>query len=124
MHLGFAISQQTDILYDTVELWLLIIGGAWGAFKSYQWVKAIREKDLRGLKLDVTALNNDLNRQTDSIVSGFSTLESSVTRELQELRSDFRSFVRPTAPIMVPVRARTMRKAPAKKKMAAKRKAK
>lgn len=110
MHLGFALSPQTDIIYDTIEFWLLIGGGVWGAFKSYQWVKAIREKDLKGLKTDVTTLNADLNRQTQSIESGFTSLEDATTRALQELRSDFRTFYISPDPRMVPVRTRTMRK--------------
>lgn len=78
-------------------LLLIAVGGA--ARSGFNWVKDFREKDVQGIK-------EDLSAQTHVISSGFNNL----TTGLQELRSDFRTFYTSPDPIMVPVNARTPRK--------------
>lgn len=119
MYLGTLSLPSTEIFYHTAQIWLFFIGLGWLVFKSYQWIKDIRTTDLLGLKLEVGVLKADVGTlhaatvdQTEKIESGFSSLQAATTRELQELRSDFRAFYTSPVPEMVPVRARTMRKAP------------
>lgn len=89
----------------------------WTAFKGFNWVKDIREKDLKGLKEDVGTVSTELRQQTHVIGNGFSTLLAGV----HDLRSDFRTFYTSPDPLMVPVRARATRK---RKSVAARKNAK
>lgn len=97
-------------LYTESKFWAALVGGLWVAFKGINWVKDIREKDLKGLKSDISHVGIELNRQTDTIASGFTSLQTATTRELQELRSDFRTFYTAPDPLMIPVHARGPKK--------------
>lgn len=78
----------------------LTLGSAlWGIFKGFTWVKDIRDKDLKGIK-------DDLSNQTGVISSGFSRLADSI----HEMRTDLRTFYTSPDPLMMPVSARATRK--------------
>jgi hypothetical protein len=81
------------------KFYLGLAGLLWTAFKGFNWVKDIREKDLKGIK-------DDLSTQTDVIGTGFSNLADGI----RELRNDFRTFYTSPDPLMIPVNARMTRK--------------
>lgn len=81
------------------KFYLMLIGGMWTAFRGFNWVRDIREKDLKGIK-------EDLGTQTNVIGNGFANLSEGI----RELRSDFRTFYIAPDPLMIPVSARTTRK--------------
>lgn len=99
------------------KFYLGLAGLVWTASKGFNWVKDIREKDLKGLKEDMGTVSTELRQQTNVISTGFSTLLSGV----HDLRSDFRTFYTSPDPLMVPVRARATRK---RKSVAARKEAK
>jgi hypothetical protein len=67
-------------VYDEVKSWVEIVVAAWTIFKAYEWVKDIRETDLKNLKDNMAEFNTSLKEQTRAIVD-----------ELKELRSDVRT---------------------------------
>lgn len=81
------------------KFYIMLIGGMWTAFRGFNWVRDIREKDLRGIK-------EDLGAQTTVIGNGFANLSDGI----RELRNDFRTFYIAPDPLMLPVSARTTRK--------------
>lgn len=81
------------------KFYLALFGILWTSFKGFNWVKDIREKDLKGIK-------DDLSTQTQVIGTGFSNLTDGV----RELRNDFRTFYMSPDPLMIPMNARTTRK--------------
>lgn len=110
-------------LYPEIKFWAGLVGGLWAVFNGLNWVKDIREKDLKGLKSDVAIANTELTKQTETIASGFSTLQAVTDRGFRDLRDDFRTFYMAPDPVMAPARARksqTKPKAPAKPKPKAK----
>lgn len=88
------------------KFYAALAGLMWTAFKGFNWVRDIREKDLKGIKEDVNTVSTEVRSQTGVINQGFSLLTSTV----QELRSDFRTFYTSPDPLMIPVSARTTRK--------------
>jgi hypothetical protein len=84
---------------NDTKFYIALAGALWTAFKGFNWVKDIREKDLKGIK-------DDLAQQNHLLGTGFTALSNGIT----ELRSDFRTFYTSPDPVMVPVRARTVRK--------------
>lgn len=81
------------------KFYLALLGAAWAARGGFNWIKDFREKDVKGIK-------EDLSAQTGVIHSGFTALTSGI----QELRNDFRTFYTSPDPLMIPVNARTTRK--------------
>jgi hypothetical protein len=81
------------------KFYMALVGLLWTTFKGFNWVKDIREKDLKGLK-------DDIGTQTHVIGTGFNALAAGIS----ELRNDFRTFYTSPDPLMIPVSARTTRK--------------
>lgn len=81
------------------KFYLGLAGLLWTAFKGFNWVRDIREKDLKGIK-------DDLGAQTHVIRDGFAALSEKVG----DLSSDFRNFYISPDPLMIPVSARATRK--------------
>ena len=80
-------------------------GLAVAVWKMVQWVKEIRTKDFADLRTAVTetqgsidALGHKVDAQTNAVV-----------RELQELRSDFRTFYTQPVPQMLPAQSKPKR---------------
>jgi hypothetical protein len=106
-------TADTNILahvYEESKFWSALIGMLWAAFKGFSWIKDIREKDLKGIQGDVSLLSGEVRRQTDVISTVTDRQTNAMTRELQELRSDFRTFYTAPDALMVPVHARGIRK--------------
>ena len=93
-------------VYPEVKFWVSLCGSLWAIFKGVSWVKDIRDKDLVGLKADVATANSELTKQTETIASGFNTLQSVTDRGFRDLRDDFRTFYMAPDPVMAPARAR------------------
>lgn len=85
------------------KFYVALAGILWAAFKGFNWVKDIRDEDLKGIK-------HDLRDQTSIIATGLATLGAIMDRGFQEMRNDFRTFYTSPDPLMVPVNARTTRK--------------
>lgn len=122
--------QSTNTIVEffsssTTQFYIAIAGAAWVAREAFDWVKGIRDEDLKGIK-------TDLSSQTTVISSGFNKLSDNI----HEMRTDLRTFYTSPDPIMTPVSARSVRKRksvaersaakakPAAKKAPAKKKAK
>lgn len=104
---GGAIAQFLQSA-DT-KFYLMLGGLLWTAFRGFNWVKDIRQKDLKGIK-------EDLGTQTNVISAGFAALSEGV----KELRNDFRTFYTSPNPLMMPVSSRPSRKRKAAARPAAK----
>jgi hypothetical protein len=93
------------MLYNYGRVILGFAAVAIAGWKMVQWVKEIRTKDFADLRTAVTetqgsidALGHKVDAQTNAVV-----------RELQELRSDFRTFYTQPVPQMLPAQARPKR---------------
>lgn len=96
-------------LYEESKFWSALVALIWAVFRGFNWLRD-REKDLKVIQGDMGLLNGEVKKQTGAIEFGFERQTSSLTRELQELRSDFRTFYTAPDPLMIPVRARATRK--------------
>lgn len=85
------------------KFYIGLVTAIWGIFKGFNWVRGIREEDLKGIK-------HDLTDQTSVISNGLNSLGAIMDRGFQEMRNDFRTFYTSPDPLMVPVNARTTRK--------------
>lgn len=86
---------------------LTIYGAIW---RSWQWVKDIREKDLPIINQEV----QEVNKGVASLGVKLDQQTSAIVRELSELRSDFRVFYTQPIPQMLPAMAPRKRRAPRK----------
>lgn len=97
--------------------WTPLIGGAiWGLFKGYQWVKDVREKDLKQLKQNMA----DLHTGIEGVRAAIDTQTQSLVAELREQRQDFRTFYAPLLTIAAGPTPARAKKTPPKKKTATK----
>lgn len=88
--------------YEEGKFWLAIGGALWYAFKGLEWIKQVRENDLKHIHSEVQSLGIGVKEQTLAFVKA---VESN-TVELKELRRDlFTALVSP-----IPAKARAKRK--------------
>ena len=113
MQLGHETAFAGLWLYEQLKYWLPALGILWGAFKTFRWVKEIREKDLADLKISVEGLKTgitDTKSAVEKMEEGVGTkIENqtiSIVDQLKELRSDFRTFYTIPQPQMIPARAK------------------
>lgn len=92
-------------VYNYGKVILGLSGLAVAIWKVVQWVKEIRTKDFADLRASVsetqvslTTLGHKVDSQTSAVV-----------RELQELRSDFRTFYTQPVPQMLPAQSKPKR---------------
>lgn len=117
---------------ESGKFWITFLsmfaGLAIGGYKTFQWVKGIREEDFPEVKTSLQTVSQKIEDTSAAQLRSTEFQTSSVVRELQELRDDFRAYFNPPASVkMVPVRSkpaqrRVYKKAPkTTKKKAAKR---
>lgn len=82
--------------------------GAVAIYKAVNWVKEIRTKDFVELRSDVQQTNLTIERLGAKV----DIQTSAVVRELQELRSDFRTFYASVPQQMAPARSKSKRLQP------------
>lgn len=86
-------------IYSEAKFWLIVIGGIWTIFKSYNkaetWFKTLKENDLHHIHLGVQNLHTELTGQTTAVVKA---LEAQ-TNELKELRQDMRAYRIPSVKV-------------------------
>lgn len=93
-----------EVIYEQSKFWIGLITFVWSIFKGFNWVKDIRDKDLKGLHEGIVSLRGDLQGQTTQLVE-----------QIKELRNDVRySQYRPQYEVMEPARSRAPRKTPRK----------
>lgn len=76
------------------------------AYRAFDWIKQIRTKDLIEIHSGIKDLKVELKSGMDNLSNKLDTQTTSVVGELKELRSDFRAFYIPPAPILMPARAK------------------
>jgi hypothetical protein len=100
------ISPDTVTLVIAMSNYLKLIVGfgavAISGWKGVQWVKEIRTKDFKDLRDAV----GDTQTSLESIGHKLDSQTSAVVRELQELRSDFRTFYTQAVPQMLPAQSK------------------
>jgi hypothetical protein len=79
-------------ILDQVKWWAGILGALVFGGRIVGWFKDIRAKDLKEIQAGVVTTQAELVKQTEVLQKGFSSLEVSHTRDIQELRNDFRTF--------------------------------
>lgn len=97
------IAITPDIVFavlDQIKWWAGIVSALVLSGKVVSWFKDIRAKDLKEIHEGVVNTQVELSKQTDVLQKGFSSLETSHTRDIQELRSDFRTFFTFSKPAM------------------------
>jgi hypothetical protein len=77
---------------DQVKWWAGILGALVFGGRIVGWFKDIRAKDLKEIQSGVVTTQSELVKQTEVLQKGFYSLETSHTRDIQELRNDFRTF--------------------------------
>lgn len=92
-------------VYNYGKVILGFSGVAVAGWKVVQWVKEIRTKDFAELRASV----NDTQISLTTLGHKVDSQTSAVVRELQELRSDFRTFYTQPVPQMLPAQARPKR---------------
>lgn len=122
-----------DVLTHSLESWKfwitflsMFVGVVIGGYKTYQWIKGIREEDFPEVKASLATVSQKIEDTSAAQLRSTEFQTSSVVRELQELRDDFRAYFNPPAPLkMVPVRSKAATKRVYKKapKTTAKKKA-
>lgn len=99
------IAVTPELIYEQSKFWIALISFLWAIFKGFNWVKDIREKDLKDIHNGVTSLRGEIQGQTTQIVD-----------QIKELRSDFRTFYTIPQPQMIPARAKAPRRKSTKTK--------
>jgi len=90
---------------DAAKFWVAIFGVLAFGSRIINWFKDIRSKDLKEIHEGVATTQVELVKQTDVLQKGFENMCSSHSRDIQELRSDFRAFFNPYQAAMIPVRS-------------------
>lgn len=117
---------------ESWKFWLTFLsmfsGAVVAGYKAWKWVQEIRVKDFPEVKAGLQTVTQKIEDTSAAQIRSTEFQTSSVVRELQELRDDFRAYFNPTPAIrMVPVRSKPTqkrvykkapKKAPAKKKAA------
>ncbi len=85
---------------DQLKWWVGILSAVVFSGRIVNWFRDIRVKDLKEIHEGVVTTQSELVKQTDVLQKGFSSLETSHTRDIQELRSDFRTFYMPQHAMM------------------------
>ena len=93
--------------YEHLEFWIAVAGLAWGGFRWYSWIT----DKVTTIDNGVASAATDNKAGFNSVVAEVRSQTESTVRELQELRNDFRTFYTQPDPIMMPVHARSTRKA-------------
>lgn len=104
-------------ILDQIKWWAGILGAVVFGAKIVNWFKDIRAKDLKDIHAGVNETQQELIKQTDILQKGFQNIVTSSSRDIQELRSDFRTFFTFSSPAMAPAHkapARKLRKTVAK----------
>ena len=79
-------------LIDQAKFWIGFIGVIVFGGRIVGWFRAIRSKDLKEIHEGVSTTQSELVKQTDVLQKGFENMCSSHSRDIQELRSDFRTL--------------------------------
>ena len=81
--------NEVKAIYEEAKFWSIMAGAVITAYKGFQWVKDIREKDLVTIQGKIDGLHTELGNQTSAIVKA----TDANTNELKELRNDMRTLI-------------------------------
>jgi hypothetical protein len=113
MQIGHEIIITGSFLYEQLKFWIPVVSFGWALYKSFSWVKAIREKDLADVKISVASVETGVKETNAAVARLEATLSEHIKSQtvafvdqIKELRSDFRTFYTMPSPQMIPARAR------------------
>ena len=89
-------------IYDELKWWGTVLGVAWTAFKAFNWVKDMREKDIKGIGDGVSGLKTEIKEQTTQFMSAM----NDNTKEIRDLRTVLTQALIAPMPIAKAARAR------------------
>jgi hypothetical protein len=92
-----------------------LITGAWAVMKAVNWVKAIRDTDMKNVQAGIVGMQSSL----DKVEQGIERQTSAFVTAINEVRADLRTFYVPRFAIpepYAPVPQPRARKSPAKRK--------